>query len=270
MADFLTTNQVQKLLQVDRTTIYRMVESGRLPAIRVGKQWRFSRPEIERWLRSQAASGGGALLVPAVPDVYPAAGGLPRGAEAPAPAQALGELLASTCSQVIQDVFADVLGVMMVITDMQGRPVTQVSNPCGFYAALIQDAEALSRCVRSWQQLADGPAIEPKFYPNEMGLLCAGGLIRVGRELKGMVVIGGIAPEAWPPGGEQIACLAETFGLSPAYVAANADAVYRLDQAAQDRALRSLQRIADVFSHIVEDRSAVYGRLKAIASLTVF
>ena len=48
MADLLTTNQVQTLLKVDRTTIYRMVEQGRLPAIRVGKQWRFSRPEIER------------------------------------------------------------------------------------------------------------------------------------------------------------------------------------------------------------------------------
>jgi excisionase family DNA binding protein len=48
MSDLLTTNQVQDLLHVDRTTIYRLVESGRLPAIRVGKQWRFSRPEIER------------------------------------------------------------------------------------------------------------------------------------------------------------------------------------------------------------------------------
>ena len=55
MPDLLTTTQVQDLLQVDRTTIYRMVESGRLPAIRVGKQWRFSRPEIERWLGTAAS-----------------------------------------------------------------------------------------------------------------------------------------------------------------------------------------------------------------------
>jgi hypothetical protein len=83
-----------------------------------------------------------------------------------------------------------------------------------------------------------------------------------------MVVIGGIAPEAWPPPPEQLACLGEMFGLSTREVAANADAVYRLDKAAQEKALRSVQRIADIFSHIAQDRSAICGRLQAIASLT--
>ena len=122
MTDLLTTTQVQDLLQVDRTTIYRMVESGRLPAIRVGKQWRFSRPEIERWL------GTAASLV------------RPAAATSQAPARAasngdlaLGDLLPATCTQLIQDAFADILGVMMVVTDMQGQPVTEISNPCGFY-----------------------------------------------------------------------------------------------------------------------------------------
>ena len=44
MADLLTTSQVQDRLQVDRTTIYRMIDAGHLPAIRVGKQWRFQAP----------------------------------------------------------------------------------------------------------------------------------------------------------------------------------------------------------------------------------
>jgi hypothetical protein len=198
----------------------------------------------------------------------PSPANLSRVAQRSAANLPLRDLLPPTCSQLIQDAFADILGVMMVITDMQGQPVTQVSNPCGFYAALTQDPDALSQCVRSWQQLAAGPSIVPRFYPNETGLLCAGGLIRVGSELKGMVVIGGIAPEVWPPGADQLACLAETFGLSPAHVEANADAVYRLDQAAQEKALRSVQRIADIFSHIADDRNAMCGRLQAIASLT--
>ena len=46
------------------------------------------------------------------------------------------------------------------------------------------------------------------------------------------------------------------------------DAVYRLDKAAQEKALRSIQRIADIFSHIAEDRNALCGRLQTIASLT--
>jgi excisionase family DNA binding protein len=256
MTDLLTTTQVQDLLQVDRTTIYRMVESGRLPAIRVGKQWRFSRPEIERWLVTSAS-----LAKPGpAPLQYPVAAAFDG--------SPLRELLPITCAQLIQDAFADILGVMMVATDMQGQPVTEISNPCGFYAALMRGPEALGQCVRTWQELAASPAMEPRFYPSEMGLLCARGLIRMGRELKGMVVIGGIAPEVWPSDPEQLACLAETFGLSLAYVEANADAVYRLDKAAQEKALRSIQRIADIFSHIAEDRNALCGRLQAIASLT--
>ena len=224
MSDLLTTTQVQALLQIDRTTIYRMVESGRLPAIRVGKQWRFSRPEIERWLVT-AASLAKSGPSPMRPEASTAITG-----------SSLRELLPVTCAQLIQDAFADILGVMMVVTDMQGQPVTDISNPCGFYAALTRGPDALGQCVRTWQGLAANPSMEPRFYPSEMGLLCARGLIRVGRELKGMVVIGGIAPEVWPSDPEQLACLAETFGLSPAYVEANADAVYRLDKAAQEKA----------------------------------
>jgi len=265
MSDLMTTHQVQELLQVDRTTIYRMVESGRLPAIRVGKQWRFPRPEIERWMQAQAVvPSTGSASEPAITS----AGLSP--ADQVGANSTLRELVPLTCSQLVQDAFADILGVMMVITDMQGQPVTAISNPCGFYVALTQDPNAMIQCIRTWQHLAASPAIEPRFYPSEIGLLCARGLIRMGSELKGMVVIGGIAPEAWPPGSDQIACLAEMFGLSPADVEANADAVYRLDKAAQERALRFVQRIADIFSHIAEDRNALYGRLQTIASLTTF
>ncbi len=256
MADLLTTNDIQALLQVDRTTIYRMVESGRLPAIRVGKQWRFSRAEIEQWL---AAAKLSTKPIPAGPP-------LPAAVSLAAPA--LREQLPLACVQLIQDAFADILGVMMVVTDMQGQPVTQISNPCGFYTALTQDLNAISHCIRGWQQMAANPAIEPKLFPSEMGLLCARGLIRIGSELKGMVVIGGIAPEAWPPAPEHLACLAESFGLGVSDIAAHAEAVYRLDKAAQERALRSVQRIADIFSHIANDRNALCGRLQAIAALT--
>ena len=53
MDDLLTTRQLQDLLQVDRITIYRMLNDGRLQGFKVGGQWRFSRQEIESWLREQ-------------------------------------------------------------------------------------------------------------------------------------------------------------------------------------------------------------------------
>ncbi len=111
-------------------------------------------------------------------------------------------------------------------------------------------------------------SLEPRFMASELGLLCARGLIRLRSELKGIVVAGGIAPDAWPPSAEQIAGLAEALGAEPAYLAANANLVYRLERGQRDKVLRSVQRIADIFSHITEDRSLIYDRLQAIAALT--
>lgn len=156
----------------------------------------------------------------------------------------------------------------MVVTDMQGQPITAISNPCGFYSTLASAPDAISKCIHSWYELAVNPAIAPRFVPNEMGLLCARGLIRLQSELMGMVVIGGIAPDVWPPGQEHLNCLAETFGVNTSLIQANADEVYRLDKSAQEKALRSVQRIADIISHIAGDRNALCGRLQAIASLS--
>ena len=252
--DLLTTHDVQALLHVDRTTIYRLVESGQLPAIRVGKQWRFARAEIEQWLENAKLSGR-------------PAGGTARIAPAAAPVADSSEAFPVACLQLIQDAFAELLGVMIVVTDMGGQPVTRFSNPCGFYTALTRDSRKISRCIQGWQQLAADPAIAPKFIPSKMGLLCARGLIRVGTELKGMVIAGGIAPDPWPPPADQLAQLADQFGVSVAEVAAHVEDVYRLDRTGQERVLQFVQRIADIFSHIVSDRSALCGRLQAIASL---
>jgi hypothetical protein len=172
------------------------------------------------------------------------------------------------CVQLVQDAFADALGVMIVITDMQGRPITRVSNVCGLYAAVIGNEEAVTRCIQNWQRMAGAVPLEPRFAPSDLGLLCARGLIRVGNELKGMVFMGGIAPATWPPTPEELRAIADHFGLEPGYVEAHVNEVHRLDKPALDRALGFVQRIADVVSHIVEDRNALYSRLQAIASLT--
>ena len=58
MIEMLTAKEMQTLLQVDRSTIYRMAESGRLPALKVGKQWRFPADQVDSWLQIQIAPGG--------------------------------------------------------------------------------------------------------------------------------------------------------------------------------------------------------------------
>ena len=63
---FLTTEQVLEYLQVNLRTVYRLIKAGRIPAVRVGRQWRFRRRDIDAWLDSQRTRGGapGAAVAP--------------------------------------------------------------------------------------------------------------------------------------------------------------------------------------------------------------
>jgi excisionase family DNA binding protein len=50
---FLTTEEVLGYLQVNLRTVYRLIKAGRIPAVRVGRQWRFRKHDIDAWLDSQ-------------------------------------------------------------------------------------------------------------------------------------------------------------------------------------------------------------------------
>lgn len=50
IAAFLTTEEVLGCLKVNPRTIYRLIKSGELPAVRIGRQWRFRRSDLEEWI----------------------------------------------------------------------------------------------------------------------------------------------------------------------------------------------------------------------------
>ena len=134
------------------------------------------------------------------------------------------------CVQLVQDMVADMLGTMMVVTDMDAHPVTQVSNPSGLFSTLMRGPDALRACMPVWRELAHSPSLAPTFVPNEMGLLCARGLIRMGGDLAVMVVIGGIAPESWPPSDAQVTTIAQPFDVPESAIRAHISDVYRPDR----------------------------------------
>ena len=55
---FLTTDEVLEYLQVNLRTVYRLIKAGKIPAVRVGRQWRFRKSDIDTWLDSQRPRGG--------------------------------------------------------------------------------------------------------------------------------------------------------------------------------------------------------------------
>ena len=54
-------------LQVNLRTVYRLIKAGKIPAVRVGRQWRFRKRDIDTWLDSQRTETGGAAPAAAAP-----------------------------------------------------------------------------------------------------------------------------------------------------------------------------------------------------------
>jgi excisionase family DNA binding protein len=52
---WLSVQEIASHLGVSKETIYRYLESKKIPAYKVGKQWKFSISEINEWVRSGQA-----------------------------------------------------------------------------------------------------------------------------------------------------------------------------------------------------------------------
>ena len=46
----LTVRELAGYLRIHQATVYRLLREQKLPAFRVGSDWRFNRQEIERWM----------------------------------------------------------------------------------------------------------------------------------------------------------------------------------------------------------------------------
>ena len=50
----LTIKQVAEYLKVTERTIYRLAAAKKIPAFKVGGTWRFSRADIDNWIKRQS------------------------------------------------------------------------------------------------------------------------------------------------------------------------------------------------------------------------
>lgn len=52
MADeILTIKELSAYLKTSEKTIYRLLSKNEIPAFKVGTSWRFSKPDIEAWIK---------------------------------------------------------------------------------------------------------------------------------------------------------------------------------------------------------------------------
>jgi excisionase family DNA binding protein len=216
---FLSTQQVQSLLDVDASTIYRMAADGRLPAVRIGRQWRFPADQIEALLRpvaagvtSPAEAGPPVATSPTprtgptpqiVPTAWPGSGAravATTTTHRPPAAVAIPEPpgdspLPPDIATATLEAVAPALGVSMVVTDLAGRPLTPIVHPAPAIVTYSQDPAFSTACSTEWRGFAHEPHLAPRLQPGRFGFLCAHSFVRHGAALVAMVLAGGMAPE---------------------------------------------------------------------------
>jgi excisionase family DNA binding protein len=128
MEDLLTSKQVQDLLKIERITVYRMLTDCRLQGIKIGKQWRFPASQFENFLSTEKTNNQD----------------IPSGSVPPLPIH---------CMQTIQNLFSDLSQIGTVITDMNGQPLTELSNSCQFCQRMLASPSGQKACHASWKSM---------------------------------------------------------------------------------------------------------------------
>ena len=60
--DVLTIEELAIYLKISKSSLYKIVREGKIPAQKVGRHWRFLKKAIDRWLeenRPKSESSGG-------------------------------------------------------------------------------------------------------------------------------------------------------------------------------------------------------------------
>lgn len=244
MDDLLTTKELLDLLKIDRTTVYRMLNDGRISGVKVGGQWRFPRKEVEALLSGKASESANPLVST--------------------------DILPLHCVQAIQDVFAEVASTGSVTTAPDGEPLTKISN-CSAFCQLIMASEAGRKaCIASWRELAHKPEHRTEFMSCHAGLQYARARIEVEGAFTAMLIAGQFYAE--PPEEaeqtERVARLAADYEIDPAALSDAARELPVLNDKHLNRIGGWLETVAHSFEDIGHERSELMRRLRRIAEMS--
>ncbi|MCB9420816.1 MAG: PocR ligand-binding domain-containing protein [Ardenticatenaceae bacterium] len=246
MSDLLTTKQVQTLLQVDRTTIYRMRKDGRLSAVKLGHQWRFPSQQIRDLLD-----------------------GRPLSLEEETP-QAEPENLPIYCFQSIQDIFTDITEIGAMMTNLDGEPLTEPSTVCKFCRMMLDSKTGHQACQASWRKMVASPQKEGSFAVCHAGLHYLQAPIDTKDPTNSLLIVGQFYSHA-PDKAEEAARirqLARKHNLDEAALANAAHDVLVLDGRCRAKIGGWLRKMTAVFEHISCERLGFVNRLRQIANMS--
>lgn len=244
MDELLTAKQVQELLKVDRTTIYRMLGDKRITGVKVGQQWRFHSSEIDALIKD--------------------------GAQRNRPLPLSGEILPLHCLEPIQNVFAEIAQVASVTLSPEGVPLLQLSNSCRYCSLILASESGREACAESWRLLAEKSGDRRGFRSCHAGLLYACSRVEVNGNLVAIFAAGQFYSQPPEPDEKaaRITRLAHAHNIDEEDLTSAAHDLRQLDDIRRLRINGWLEAVARTFAQVAAERAQLMARLDRIAEMS--
>lgn len=244
MDELLTTKQVQDLFKIDRITVYRMLNDGRIKGFKVGNQWRFARAEIAKLLGEPENNQNAPIIK--VSD-FPV-----------------------DCVNRLQEIFAGMLGVGAISVNLEGEPLTDpvFSNP--FCKMMLSNPSTKLDCQESWRSIAAKTAGKAPFHVCHAGLCYLRSPIKMEGQKVAWMITGQfyVAPQSTEKAHDSILNVARKYQLDVQEVKTAAEKIPVLKHAQQKQVQEWAPKVTETVQSMLCERSDLVKRLEKIAEIS--
>ena len=246
MTDLLTTKQLQELLMVDRVTVYRMLNDGRLKGVKIGNQWRFPKSDIDRLLGTENGGNEEKIEDEAIND-FPV-----------------------DCAQRVQEIFAGIIGIGAIAVNLKGEALTEVTYSNPFCKLMLSNPGGHKGCQSSWRKIALHTTGEPQFQICHAGLCYQRSWIKSEDKPVAWLIAGQFIITTPDPDKDQerLEQLSDKYGISLSQLKEAARKIPVLNQRQQAQVQEWTPKVADTIQSFLCERSDLMNRLERISALS--
>lgn len=247
MSDFLTTRELEELLKVDRITIYRMLNDGRLRGVKIGNQWRFSRNDVNQLLGEKKAEDKPETSIEDELTDFPV-----------------------ECVQNVQEIFAGIIGIGAVAVTLDGENLTEptFSNP--FCRLMMASPSGREACKASWRKIALHTSGQGPVQTCHAGLCYQRAIVQMDDQPVAWMIAGQFYIN--PPDREaeqgRLEQLSEKHDISLSSLTEAARKIPVLTRSQQAQVQEWTPKVASTIKTVLCERSDLIARLQRIAEIS--
>src|SRR5271157_5943185 len=246
MSELLTTKQLQQLLKIDRVTVYRMLNDGRLKGVKIGNHWRFPQSEIDRLLGEEKEI------------VEPESGG-----------ETLTDF-PTNCVKMVQEIFAGIIGIGAITISLRGEQLTVPTYASSFCKLMLSSPSGREACQASWHKIALHATGEPPFQTCHAGLCYKRSVIKTNDQAVAWLIAGQfyIAAPDHAKEKERLEQLAVKHNLLLSQLNEAAQKIPILKRYQQEQVKDWTPKVANTVQSILCERANLIDRLQRIAEIS--